>query len=293
MQRLPGNSQCQSWSLGAPGVGATCLARLPRSYLFVPADRLDRLDKALASGADAVIVDLEDAVSPDVKIAARTLVASWLTPAREVYIRINGAGTEWFKQDVAHFANHAGVAGIVLPKAESAEQIVTVLETAHDRLVVLPIIETAQGFWNLVELCRAPRVSRVMFGSLDFQIDLGLADDPEVLLAYRSQLVLVSRVAGIGAPVDGVTTTLDDDGATFADAKRAQRMGFRGKLCIHPKQIDSVHRAFSHTRAERAWAQRVLDTVAANGGAAVSIDGKMVDLPMILKAREIAGSFDA
>src|SRR5271154_6296325 len=98
MQSLPGNIQPQSWYLGAPGAGETRPARLPRSYLFVPGDRLDRFHKALASGADAIIVDLEDAVPPDGKIAARAQVAAWLTPTREVYIRINGAGTEWFAQ---------------------------------------------------------------------------------------------------------------------------------------------------------------------------------------------------
>lgn len=266
---------------------------LPRSYLFVPGDRPERFDKALGSGADAIIIDLEDAVPPGGKAAARKSVTAWLTPTRPVYVRINGADTEWFKDDVDNFADHLGVAGIVLPKAETAEQIATVLKSAHAGLVVLPLVETAQGFWNMAELCRAPRVARLMFGSLDFEIDLGLADDNEALLAFRSQLVLVSRVAGIGAPVDGVTTALDDEVASFADAQRARRMGFRGKLCIHPKQIDPVHRAFSYTHAERAWAQRVLDTVAVSGGAAVSIDGKMVDLPVMLKAREIIGSSNA
>lgn len=267
--------------------------RLPRSYLFVPGSRPDRFAKAFDAGADAVIIDLEDAVPPAGKAAAREHVARELTASHAAYVRINGPDTEWFADDILCLARHPGVAGIVLPKAEGVEHVEAVLQLAHPSLVMLPLVETALGVWHMEQLARAPRVTRLVFGSLDLQLDLGLADDHEALLAFRSKLVLVSRVAGIAPPVDGVTTSLDDDHAVLTDAQRAYRMGFRGKLCIHPKQINPVHRAFSLTLDERAWAQRVLDAVAASGGAAVSLDGKMVDLPVIRKARAIASSFDA
>lgn len=264
-------------------------AALPRSYLFVPGNRSERFEKAHAAGADAVILDLEDAVQPDEKAAARTAVLAAVSDgaSRSAWVRINGSDTEWFSDDVAALASRPGVAGIVLPKAETREQIDAVLAHAHPALSVLPIVETARGFANLAVLCGAPRVPRIVFGTLDFQIDLGIDGDGEELHLFRSQIVLASRLAGIGAPVDGVSTTITDADAIEADARRGRRFGFGGKLCIHPKQIDAVHRAYAWTDAEQQWAQRVLTAVEASHGAAVAVDGKMVDMPVILKARRI------
>jgi citrate lyase subunit beta/citryl-CoA lyase len=138
-------------------------------------------------------------------------------------------------------------------------------------------------------LCTASRVGRIVFGTLDFQIDLGIDGDGEELHLFRSQIVLASRLAGIGAPVDGVSTTIDDAAAIEADARRGRRFGFGGKLCIHPKQLEAVHRAYAWSEAEKTWAARVLQAVEASKGAAVAVDGKMVDLPVILKAQRILG----
>lgn len=265
-------------------------AALPRSYLFVPGNRPERFEKAHAAGADAVILDLEDAVQPDEKPAARAAVLAAVSGdvSRRAWVRINGSDTSWFRDDIAALVAHPGVAGIVLPKAEKREQIEAVLAHAHSALTVLPIVETARGFANLAVLCAAPRVSRIVFGTLDFQIDLGIDGDDQELHLFRSQIVLSSRLAGIGAPVDGVSTTITDIEAIEADAWRGRRFGFGGKLCIHPKQIDSVHRAYAWTEAEQSWAQRVLAAVEMSNGAAVAVDGKMVDMPVILKARRIA-----
>ncbi|MGF6530035.1 citrate lyase subunit beta/citryl-CoA lyase [Paraburkholderia sp. GAS206C] len=262
---------------------------LPRSYLFVPGNRPERFEKAHAAGADAVILDLEDAVQPDEKPAARAAVLAAANVARPAWVRINGSDTRWFADDVAALAGHPGIAGVVLPKAETQEQVSAVLAHAHAALSVLPIVETARGFANLTVLCAAPRVSRIVFGTLDFQIDLGIDGDGEELHLFRSQIVLASRLAGIGAPVDGVSTTIDDAAVIEADARRGRRFGFGGKLCIHPKQIDAVHRAYAWSDADQAWATRVLQAVEASEGAAVAVDGKMVDLPVILKARRILG----
>jgi citrate lyase subunit beta/citryl-CoA lyase len=264
-------------------------AALPRSYLFVPGNRPERFEKALAAGADAVILDLEDAVQPDEKPVARAAVLAAVSghASRPAWVRVNGSDTPWFNDDIAALSAQPGVAGIVLPKAEAREQIEAVLAHAHPALSVLPIVETARGFANLAVLCAAPRVQRIVFGTLDFQVDLGIDGDGEELHLFRSQIVLASRLAGIGAPVDGVSTTITDTDAIEADARRGRRFGFGGKLCIHPKQIDAVHRAYAWSDAERDWARRVLSAVESSNGAAVAVDGKMVDMPVILKARRI------
>jgi len=259
---------------------------LPRSYLFVPGNRPERFDKACAAGADAVIIDLEDAVAPPHKAAARDAVAGWLSPQRPVLLRINGADSEWFADDL-RLCQLPGVAGIVLPKAEQTS-VLQQLVAANPDALLLPLIETAQGFWNALQLARGPSVQRLMFGSIDFQLDLGIEGDDDALLFFRSQLVLVSRLAEIGAPVDGVTTALGDGGQLQADTARARRLGFAAKLCIHPAQVAAVNAGFSPSDDEAAWAQRVLAAAQASQGAAVALDGKMIDRPVILRAERIA-----
>jgi len=252
----------------------------PRSYLFVPGNRPDRFAKAVASGADAVIIDLEDAVPPTDRIAARSAVAAWLSPGHPVYIRVNGATTEWFRDDIA-LASSSGVAGIVLPKAEATEDIELIGGT------VLPIIETARGFANASAIANSRNVARLMFGSIDFQLDLGIHGEGEELLFFRSQLVLISRLANLPAPVDGVTAVFDSMDPVRVDTERARRLGFGGKLCIHPKQIATVNECFGPTSAEIAWAERVIDAAAKSGGAAASMDGEMIDRPVIARAQVI------
>jgi citrate lyase subunit beta/citryl-CoA lyase len=251
-----------------------------RSYLFVPGNRPERFAKAYASGADVVIVDLEDAVPASEKAAARANVAAWVSPEHPVLIRVNSAGTEWFRQDVAACAR-PGVAGVVLPKAERVEDIQAI------GTPVLPIIESARGFWNVAALAQAPRVERLMFGSIDFQVDLGIQGEGEELLYFRSQLVLVSRIAGLPAPVDGITTVFDSPDAVRADTRRARRLGFGGKLCIHPKQVAIVNECFGPLPEEVAWAKRVIEAAAHAGGAAIAVDGEMIDRPVLARAEAI------
>ena len=257
-----------------------------RSYLFVPADRPERYAKALGAGAGAVIVDLEDAVAPAAKAAARDALASWLarTPA-PVLVRVNAEETAWFAEDLA-LCGHAAVAGVVVPKAERRADLAHASAIAAGKRLY-PLVETAAGFDAMRTLAGAPGVERLVFGSIDFQVDLGIDGEGDELLYFRSQLVLVSRLAGIRAPVDGVSTAIDDAAALRADAERARRLGFGAKLCIHPKQVDVVNRAFLPSDAERDWARRVLDAAARAGGAAVAVDGKMVDKPVMLRAQAI------
>jgi len=263
------------------------MSRVARSLLFVPGSRPDRFDKALAACADAVVVDLEDAVAPDDKDRARDAVAAWLAASRSVVLRINGAETAWFRRDLA-LCGRTGVAAVMLPKTERAEDIAAVRDAGAQ--AVLPLIESAAGFAALPAIAGAPGVQRLAFGSLDFQVDLGMRDALEdELLPFRSQLVLASRLAGLQPPVDGVSTAIDDADRLRDDVLRARRLGFGGKLCIHPRQVEGVNRHFAPSEAERAWARRVLDAAAASGGAAVAVDGKMVDKPVILRAQAILG----
>jgi citrate lyase subunit beta/citryl-CoA lyase len=261
---------------------------VPRSYLFVPANRPEMFDKACRAGAHAVIIDLEDAVPFADKAQARAALAAWLAsdhrPAQPVVIRINGADTGWFADDLA-LCGAPGVSGVVLSKAEGVDAIERV--TRAGAAAVLPLIESAAGFDNVRAIAQAPGVARLLFGSIDFQLDLGIRGEREELLFFRSQLVLVSRLAGLQAPVDGVSTAINDPARLALDALHARQMGFGGKLCIHPKQVPEVNRAFGPGEEELAWARRVLAAAAASGGAAVAVDGKMVDRPVILRAQQI------
>lgn len=273
----------------------------PRSYLFVPADRPERIAKALASGADAVIVDLEDAVAPQAKSGARQALAVWLQDqARPIpvplLVRVNGASTPWFQDDLQVCAL-PGVHGVVLPKAQTLDELAAVRAAAPHR-VLLPLIETAMGVHAAVTLAGAPGVQRLVFGSLDLQVDLGIetegggdGSDDAALLAYRSHLVLASRLGGLAAPVDGVSTALHEEDLVQRQTVRACRLGFGAKLCIHPKQVHAVHRGFAPSADDVAWAQRVLQAYEAAQQAgsqgAVAVDGKMVDAPVLRRARSV------
>lgn len=260
---------------------------MTRAWLFVPGNRADRVDKALAAGADRVIVDLEDAVAPGDKIAARHALAAWLasTTAR-IAVRVNAADTAWFADDLA-LLDAPSVAVVVLPKAEDPA-VVARVAARRPGLAVVPLIESAAGFAHVRAIAAAAGVERLAFGHLDFQVDLGMRDaDESDFLPHRCEIVLASRLANIAAPLDGVTVAIDDAARLAADVARARRLGFGGKLCIHPKQVAAVREGFAPSAAEVAWAQRVLEADVRASGAAVAVDGKMVDKPVILRARAI------
>lgn len=265
-----------------------------RSFLFVPGHRPERLRKALDSGAHAVIVDLEDAVAPDDKPRARQALAyaAGALPAQElarVLVRINAAGTQWHDEDVAllrELARHQ-LAGVVLSKAESVAVIGRVAEAAS--APVLPLIESAQGLHALDLVARAPGVLRLVFGHLDFQADLGLHCGPEEteLDGVRLALVMASVRNGLPAPVDGVTSALDDESRLAADVARTHRLGFGAKLCIHPKQVVLINDSLGPTPVQRAWAQRVIEASRLHGEGAFRLDGEMIDAPVLQRARRL------
>lgn len=273
----------------------TPISRAPRSYLFVPGSRPERIGKAIAAGADAVIVDLEDAVAPDDKAAARhNLHAPWPALRAQadaagvtLLVRVNGADTAYFGDDLA-FCRDLAVAAIVLPKADCAA--LEALRAVLSDIACYALLETAAGFRDLGEVARAPGVIRLMFGSIDLMFDLDVADDDAPLHHFRSELVLHSRAAGLPAPVDGVCTAIGDAQALAADTARARRFGFGAKLLIHPNQVAGVHAALAPSAEDVAWARRVVAQAAAANGAAIAVDGKMVDRPVLERAQRIAAA---
>jgi citrate lyase subunit beta/citryl-CoA lyase len=265
---------------------------LARSFLFVPGNRPERFAKALASGADAVIVDLEDAVPLDAKDTARdALLVAWsgLDPAERarLLVRVNPAGTPWHEADLTAVASLSGLGAVMLPKAENAQQIEHAFRASG--VPVLPLIESAEGVGQMDAIARAAGVLRLGLGHIDLQADLGMSCGPDEaeLAPIRVALIVASRRTGLPAPVDGVTTATTDADVLTRDAQRSRRFGFGAKLCIHPAQVAGVHQALAPTEAECDRARRVLAAELAAGGGAFSVDGKMVDPPVLLLARKI------
>ena len=269
-----------------------------RSFLFVPANRPERYAKALASGAGAVIIDLEDAIAPDDKPAARAqLEAAFadipMAARARLLVRINASGTAWHSADLALAGKlaHLGVVGVVLPKAESPDQLAHVAASVGQTCALLPMIESAAGLDAVNQIARSPQVARLLFGNLDFQADLGMACGPDEaeLQPVRMALVLASRRAGLAPPVDGVTAATGDLAQVQKDAGRSRRSGFGARLCVHPAQVAVVNAALAPTAAELDWARRVLQAGADTKSGVFTLDGRMVDAPVLLLARRMLG----
>ena len=265
------------------------------SFLFVPATQPERLPKALASGADLVIADWEDAVAPADKERARTALADALAalPAPQrarLLVRINSEATPWFAADLQALAQLTaqGLAGAVVPKAERAQTLQAVAQAAGPQAALVPLVESVAGLTAADALAAAPQVARLAFGHLDFQVDAGMAcaEDEQELLPVRMALVLASRRAGLAAPIDGVTVDTRNPERMGRDAERARRMGFGGKLCIHPAQVPVLHAAFDPDEAAVTHAQRVRQALEQAGGGVCVLDGRMVDAPVLAQAEQ-------
>jgi citrate lyase subunit beta/citryl-CoA lyase len=263
---------------------------IPRSYLFVPGTRPDRFGKALASGADAVILDLEDAVAADDKALARQTISDWLRSAStdhraRTVVRINDAASPWFDDDLAALRK-VGTCSVLLPKAESAQQVAATL-AALPGGSVLALIESARGVAG-VDSVAAAGVSRLVFGTLDFALDLDIEieNDASGLAYAASRIAIASRLAGLPAPVAGVTPQLDDRKRLLADLASARALGFGAKLCIHPSQVEAIHAALRPSAEALEWARRVLAADAVSPGAA-RLDGRMIDRPVVLQAQRV------
>ncbi len=261
-------------------------------WLFVPGHEERKVRKAFGVGADVVILDWEDGVPPEAKEAAREATRRILAsarPAGRVVVRIHGAGTPEHAADLAALEGLA-VDGVVLPKAEDPDAVTRLGEAVPLPLILL--VESALGLERAFELARAhPRVERLAFGALDYLLDLGVAWSPdgEALLYARSRLVVAGRAAGRAPALDGVWPRLDDPDGLARDAALARRLGFGGKLVVHPRQIPVVRRAFAPTEEEVERARRILAAWAAReaGTGAIRVDGRLVDRPVVRWAEEV------
>jgi citrate lyase subunit beta/citryl-CoA lyase len=255
-----------------------------RSLLFVPGDRPDRFDKAAASGAHQIILDLEDGVAPASKANARASVAAWLAAGKPAVVRVNAADTDRFGDDLA-LVRAMPAAMLMLSKADSRS--LTEAAQALPGRPLIALLETVKGFVGLRQLAGVPGLARIAFGSVDFGVETGIADEGEAMTALRTQIVLESCFAGLAPPVDGVSLGFDDDASMRGFALRSRQLGFGGKLCIHPKQVSAVNAAFRPNSAQVQWARRVLAAFEASAGSATSVDGVMVDKPVVERARHV------
>ncbi|WP_114424135.1 HpcH/HpaI aldolase/citrate lyase family protein [Nocardioides houyundeii] len=263
-----------------------------RTLLFVPGTKPERVAKALASGADLVVVDLEDAVPAAAKATARQAVDRLLGEGLPLMVRINAVGTADHLADLELVRRHG--CPIMLPKAQDVE--------ALDRLAlgcgpVVALVETAAGVLAAPSLAAHPAVVRLAFGHLDLAAELGIDPDAhEALLWARSTLVLASAAAGLAAPVDGVTADVTDEERLDGDVHRAQQLGMGGKLCIHPRQVVAATRGFAPDEATVTWARAVLEAAAAAeaaGEGVATLDGRMVDRPVVERALRVLRVVDA
>ena len=275
-----------------------------RSFLFAPGNHARRVEKALTLPADAVILDLEDAVAINEKPATRELVVAAFGQPRHgrLYVRVNAYTTEWCYADVVTIAR-SGLDGIILPKVESADQLRSVdwLLTNLERerglppggIDLVPIIETALGMSNIGAIAESgSRTKRLAFGAGDYTLDLGMvwSRDEMELLPARSAVVMASRAAGIEPPLDTVWADLRDAEGFARSAELAAALGFQGKMCIHPDQITVTNAAFSPSTQQLSWARRVVaafEEAEANGLASIQLDGQFIDYPIVQRARQV------
>jgi citrate lyase beta subunit len=260
------------------------------SLLFAPASEERKLRKALAAGADAVVADVEDGTAPDEKVRGREIVealfAQVKTPSARM-LRLNGLGTEWFEGDL-ELTGRLDLDAVMLPKA--TPQAVAAL--GADGPPVLAIIESAAGLRLAYETAAAERVFALALGTLDLGAELRTVARPDglELLYARSKVVADSAAAGLRAPFDAVYLDVRDPAGLEEECLVARTLGFRGKLCIHPGQLEVVHRVFAPSEEELEWARRVLEAYEDGlraGRGAVTLDGKMVDLPIVRQAQRL------
>jgi len=277
---------------------------LLRSFLFAPGNHARRVEKALSLDPDAVILDLEDAVAIAEKPAARTAVTAALTRPRRsaLYIRINALDTEFCFGDLLAVVR-PGLDGIILPKVENAPGLFAVdwfllqLEREHGlggrSVDLIPIIETARGLAAIDEILAAgTRAKRVAFGAGDFTRDLDMVwSRGEIELGYaRARIATAARAAGLEAPLDTVWVDLSDAAGLEASARTALALGYQGKMCIHPQQIAVVNAVFTPSPAEVEFSERVVAAFAraeAEGSAAIQLDGKFIDYPIVDRAQRV------
>jgi citrate lyase subunit beta / citryl-CoA lyase len=273
------------------------MRRLGEVYLFAPGNSERKIQKALNIDADAVIIDLEDAVTADEKVLARNLVYKILTaeelitnPAK-LYVRINSIKTPWFFEDLRMVKELKNAAGIMIPKSEDKTSITLAAELLGSDLEIIPLIESAAGVMNVEAVLSSHKsVKKVAFGSVDFALDIGVdwsAEGTERAYAM-SKLALTSRAAGAAPPIDAVFPVIDNKESFIADTKKGKQLGFYGKMVIHPKQIEWVRDVYTPTEKQIEWSRKVIHVFeSAKHSGALDLDGKLIDRPVYLLAKRL------
>lgn len=260
-----------------------------RTLLFVPGNRPERFAKAHEAAPGLVVLDLEDAVPAAEKAGARSHVADWLAAGHVCAVRINAPGTECYDEDMRAIAGHD--CAVLVPKAEDVEGLRELAGHLAASSCVVALIETAAGILGAWTIASAPGVERLAFGSFDLAAQLGVAPDDRLAMASsRGALVLASAAAGIAPPVDGVTGDIYDADLVRDDVGHARRLGFSGKLCIHPRQVAVAEEALRPTDDEVHWARSVVDTAGTEGVAV--LNGQMIDKPVVDRAHRILRADD-
>ncbi|MGI5451203.1 HpcH/HpaI aldolase/citrate lyase family protein [Streptomyces sp. CA-243310] len=261
--------------------------RHARSWLFTPADRPERYPRPDRPGADAVVLDLEDAVAPGRKALARDHLTRRGAVGTPVWVRINDRSSDQWRDDLEAVAGLPALAGVMLPKAQHAEHVSATAALLPAGTPVVALVETSLGIENAFAIAREQATFALAFGTADFRRETGMGDAPEAWAYPRTRLVIASRAAGLRGPIDGPAMHLDDLAAVRAEADASRAGGFTGKLCIHPAQTAAVNAAYSPVPEQVAWARRVLDQAAHSEGAAVRVDGEMIDRPRLEYARDL------
>ena len=266
-----------------------------KTWLFVPATRIDRVEKAFASGADAVIVDLEDAVAQVDKAQARAALKDYCDAeieaksCRPIWLRINQAGSAEFAKDLALCQQLPKLAGVLLAKAEQAADIEKVYQ--ETRLPVIAVIENAIGLYRIEEMAKASGLLAFSYGFLDLcndlQVQVGTASADIIANQIRYQLILTSKVHQLLAPIDSVYVDFNDSKGLHKRVQLWAQMGMSGMLCIHPKQVDIVKQALQPTASELEFAQRVIEEYERSGQAVFKVEGNMVDAPVIERSYQL------
>jgi len=261
---------------------------LARTILFVPGHRPDRFAKALAAGADAVVVDLEDAVPPPDKAAARAAVlARPAAPAGVAFgIRINPVPSPEGISDLAALLGDAAPDFVMLPKAESADEVRIAHRALGKAVSLIALIESAEGLAQAGAIARAPGCAALGFGGVDLAAELGCAVAWEPLLPHRATVVAAAARGGV-ALFDVPFLGLDDEAGLLEETRRVQALGFTGKLAIHPRQVAPIQSVFTPGADQVAWARQIIAAMEAAAGGVCVVDGKMVDAPVARAARRM------
>ncbi|WP_134701019.1 CoA ester lyase [Ammoniphilus sp. YIM 78166] len=262
-------------------------------YLFVPAIDEKKIAKAFQSSADAVILDLEDAIRVEDKANARRTLVQALknhsSSTKKIIVRINPIDTPWFHEDLTILTQTKPDA-VMLPKCESCSHIQTIASDIQD-IEIIPLIESARGVWHAYDILQSSeQVKRLAFGSVDYALDIGTewSEDGTERHFAMNHLVLASRTAGADSPIDAVFPQLDNKQAFLFDGAYGRKIGFYGKLIIHPKHINWVREVYRPNEEQMEWSKRIVEAFETRTETgAFSLDGKLIDFPVYKLAKKM------